>query len=269
MDLKETFDRALDGGPAHRPIEDRLAVGRRATRRRRTAMGASVLATAVVLGGIGWALQPDTAVKTEGSVATSPTVATEDPPPVALMPRYQLEFETGRLKTSDGLEIQQTIDDVMKRPGLKSSASIATYEGKTWWLMAGARIGHSGWATSYPAIPNRTFEQWVHEQAILNTDHLLTDSGFFDPGWVTLAVDGVLTPHNGAVILEQTAPARRDQASDRGPSAAATIDVDGAIICVVARNYASGALETLFVPESEHQGCGAAVPAWDHEESAP
>ena len=54
MDVHELFDSQIPQGPAqgpgHRPVEDRLAAGRVAVRRRRLAVGASALATVTVVG---------------------------------------------------------------------------------------------------------------------------------------------------------------------------------------------------------------------------
>lgn len=275
MDLRESFDRALDGGPAHRPIADRLAAGRRATRRRRMGAGAGVVAAVVAVGGVGWAALPGQGGAVDGSVATSPTATqtpTTDPAtPISpeRVPLFGYDLESAELQTADGLVIKQQIDNPVARQGVVSSAAVATYQGERVWLMAAVLPGRGGWSSEQPAIANRTFEQWVHELAVLNTDQMFV-GGAYDPGWVTLSADGVLTAHKGASILEQNSPARLDQAPADVPSATGTIEVDGARFCVVARTLttakASGPpyLPEVYLPETEHQGCGDTVPGIDY-----
>ena len=277
MDLKETFDRALDGGPAHRPIEGRLAIGRRATRRRRTATGAVVLVTGLVLGGVGWAALPlaqhtaDGAVATAGVNAPEQRAALEGVHP-AWEPLYGYDYFTGELTTAPGVAIKHELDDPIERRGLKSSAAIVTYEGETWWVMAAARHeGHASWAEEQKATSTRSFEQWVHEMDVLNTEAMFdTDvSGdVYEAGWVTIGKDGVLTAHKGATILEQSSPARIDQAPEGVPSATGTIEVDGARLCVIARILDDPSPGVVYLAESEYPGCGDALIGYPYE-SAP
>jgi len=48
-DLRERLDASFDEGPPHRPVEERLAAGRRAVRRRRRVVTAGTAAALVVL----------------------------------------------------------------------------------------------------------------------------------------------------------------------------------------------------------------------------
>lgn len=266
MDLKESFDRALDGGPAHRPIEDRLVVGRRAARRRRTAMSASVLATVLVLGGVGWAALPGAEDAVDGSVTTSPTntptptSAAESPAPPVPEPMFAYSLSGAELETAPGLVVERRIDDPVERDGVVSSAAVATYEGKRWWVIAATLPDKSSWSHGHPASSTSTFEQWVRDWAVLDNDELSFDYTQ-GRGWLTLGDDGVLTPHPDVTIVEQTSPARPDQAPDGVPSATATIEFDGARICVTARRL-STLTDFSYLPESEYQGCGETVPGY-------
>lgn len=83
MDLKETFDRALDGGPMHPTVADRLVVGRRALRRRRFITAAAASTTAVIVMG-GWAAtlgaspsQSDAVLGAGSSAEPTPAVGDE------------------------------------------------------------------------------------------------------------------------------------------------------------------------------------------------
>ena len=274
MELKERFDQAVSGGPAHRPIEERLVLGRRATRRRRTAVGTGVLASVVALGGVGWATLPgsgaavDSVNAVDGSVATSPTstptprTLPERPAPSPPVELFAYDLNTADLQTAAGLEIKHQIDNPITRKGVVSSAAVATYKGKRMWLMSAVLPGIRSWSSNTPAIADRTFEQWVHEHVVLDTEPLFA-SGGSAPGWVTLGGDGVLTAHNGASILEQHSPARIDQAPAGVPSATAMIEVDGARFCVVARIIPSDD-QPFYLPETENKGCGDAVAGVDY-----
>ena len=275
MDLKETFDWALDGGPAHRPIEDRLIIGRRATRRRRTATGAAALAMGLVVGGVGWAVLPHAQHTADGSVASagvnapeSTTVTEEHVEPVR-EPLYDYDYFTGELTPAPGVAIRHEVDHPVDRPGVKSSAAIVTYEGETWWVMSAQRhVGRNSWSEEHEATSTRSFEQWMHEMDVLNTEamfHTDVSGDWYEAGWVTIGEDGVLTAHKRARILEQSSPARIDQAPEGVPSATATIEVDGARLCVIARILDEPVPGVHYLAESEYPGCGDAVIGYPYE----
>lgn len=274
MDLKESFERALDGGPAHRPIEDRLIIGRRARRERHTAT--AIVATVIALGGVGWASLAGAVDTTDERVAASssstPTLATvsESPLPTVREPLYDYDFSTGELESAPGVTIQRRLDHPIDRRGVRSSAAVVTFEGETWWVMSAQRkgpAGRSGWSEEHEATSVRSFEQWVHEMDVLNTEPLFDTYGY-EAGWVTIGEDGVLIPHKGATILEQSSPARLDQAPEGVPSATATIEVDGARLCVIARILDEPGPAIAYLAESEYPGCGDAVIGYPYE-SAP
>ena len=273
MDLKESFDRALDGGPAHRPVEDRLILGRRATRRRRTASGAAAIASVVVVvGGVGWAGMSFPSSTGGGPVAsgdsTSAPASSERPVTTVRDPLYGYDYFTGDLTPLPGVAVQREVDQPVDRPGVRSSAAIVTYEGETWWVMSAAlHEGSAGWNEEHEATGNRTFEQWMHEMDVLNTEPMFDTYGY-EAGWVTIAKNGVLTAHKGAKILEQSSPARPDQAPADVPSATATIEVDGARLCVIARIHDDPSPNIIYLAESEYPGCGDAVIGYPYE-SAP
>ena len=50
LDLKNAIDESFGGGPAHRPMEDRLRGGRRAVRRRRALISGVVAAAMAITG---------------------------------------------------------------------------------------------------------------------------------------------------------------------------------------------------------------------------
>lgn len=101
MDLKDRFELATSGGPAHGQVGDDLARGRRA-RRRRTA-GLAALSTAAVV-----ALAPVTVAIADGRTA-DPTTAGSNPTPP---PPEGYEWGT------DELARMTVQGDVVVRPGV-------------------------------------------------------------------------------------------------------------------------------------------------------
>ena len=279
MDLKEGFDRALDGGPAHRAIEERLAIGRRAARRRRTAMGASALATSLVLGGIGWAALSSDSAKTAGgvSVATAPTTQesteTSEADPAEDMAILGGNFASaGKLELAPGAVIVHRIDNASTDPrAVASEAAIATFEGKTWWVMTATRKSGAGWTSAVEAT-EREFEQWVHEKNVYEarSDVAGDDQwGGLETGWVTLGDDGILTPRADVTILEQAVVPQTDDMPDGGPSATATIEVAGGVFCVYAEPApAPGVPGNYYSSEAADPDCVEASVRPDHAMSS-
>nr|WP_300050950.1 hypothetical protein [uncultured Nocardioides sp.] len=174
-------------------------------------------------------------------------------------PLYGYDYFTGDLAPLPGVAVQREVNQPIDRPGVRSSAAIVTYEGETWWVMSAAlHEGSAGWNEEHEATGNRSFEQWVHEMDVLNTAPMFDTYGY-EAGWVTIGEDGVLTAHKGATILEQSSPARLDQAPAGVPSATATIEVDGARLCVIARILDDPAAGIVYLAESEYPGCGDAL----------
>ena len=267
MQLAEAFDRALDGGPAHRSIEERLAIGRRAQRRRRTAMGATALATTLVLGAIGWAALPGEGASTAGdhSVTTAPpTQATVESPQAAPDETYAIFCHNdtsypyscpAKFSLAPGAVIVRKLDNPSTDPrAVGSEAVIATFEGKTWWAMTAERKSGAGWTSAVEAT-DRDFEQWVLEMNVYNdrSDREGDDQwGGLETAWVTLGDDGVLTPGQGVTILEQAVVPQTDDMPDGGPSATATIEVAGGLFCVYAEPVAHGG---YYTSEAADPGC--------------
>ncbi|MDI4643266.1 hypothetical protein EUA06_02560 [Nocardioides glacieisoli] len=272
MDLMDRFEKATSGGPEHRAIEDRLAVGRRASARRRASLAAGATAAVLTAAGVVWAVQPgvdsvsgkDIVASDAGSVerdSGAPESPTSTPSPPTALFRYDLD--TAALEVADGVTIVRQVENPVPHKDVTSAAAVVDYRGERRWVMAAVVRGRSGWGSDIEATSSRNFGQWVHELTVLNTAQMFSD-GSSDGDWVTLDSDGGLTAQNGATVVEQSTPARIDQAPADVPSAVGTIDVDGALLCVVARMLPGEDVDITYLAESEHQGCGEAVPGIDY-----
>lgn len=167
--------------------------------------------------------------------------------------RYSVS--SGELVVRPGAEIVRQVGDVVVA-GLDSDsiAAVVSFEGQTWWTFAGVIPGLSSWTDQHVPVDGRTFEQWVREKSLLQGGG--TDG---NGSWVRLDSAGELTADPGVKIVEQTSPARPDQAPADALSAAGTIEVNGARLCFVVRRVGEQS-DDFYVAESEYPGCGAAVP---------
>lgn len=275
MDLMERFEQATSGGPAHRPIEDRLVVGRRARTRRGATVATCAMAITTAVAGLAWALQPGTTPASVDSSVASGLTATPDPDvpddagPVPPRPTllFTYDLDTATLEIAPGVTVVRQVEDPVPNDQVTSAAAVVTYKGAKKWVMAAVLRGRSGWAADLDPTPTRSFVQWVRELTVLNTAGMFSD-GSYESGWVTLDASGALAPGGGVTVVEQSSPARIDQAPADATSAAGTIEVDGARLCVVARRLPGRATDITYLAESEYQGCGDAVPGIDYP-SAP
>jgi hypothetical protein len=128
-DLKDRFDRALDGGPAHRPLEARLRAGRRAARRRTAGVAVAAttcLALAPLLGVTVLDRPDDSTTGTAVAPAAIPTDPPTDPPTDG--PKDQAAWgdtwarlaPDGTVTVRPGATVVQQMDGVI--PGRTSAA---------------------------------------------------------------------------------------------------------------------------------------------------
>ncbi|PUA79777.1 hypothetical protein [Nocardioides currus] len=111
------------GDGRDRPPTDFLGPGRTALRRRRTALGAAALASAIVVGGIGWAVAPGGDGARSGEVASeapSPTPSestSERPeavqPSVSFLGNPATYDDAGTLRVAKGWTVVEQIDNPM------------------------------------------------------------------------------------------------------------------------------------------------------------
>jgi hypothetical protein len=114
MDLKDILDETAEAGPAHRPVSERVAAGRRAVQRRRTRAALGVAAL-VAAGGTVWTALPD---EPAPMVAAAPGPAA--PPLWPSEDSWAAINEGGEVSLRPGVEVRQQFDDVVS--GLPSVA---------------------------------------------------------------------------------------------------------------------------------------------------
>lgn len=239
--------------------------GRRALHVHRAKWTVGVLAAVSVLSGVGWATAPD-GVRDR---ADSSTIAVEPPGQVEDTGKEEpseslLTFNaySEPLELRPGVSILKRTDDFIDGPAIRSTAAVVSFEGSEYWAMA-AVTPTSGYSADIPAISNRTFNQWVREVAAVHHPRRGLPSY-----WVYLTQQSDLSAFHGATLVEQSSPARLDQAPTGVPSATGMIDIDGARLCVVARWIPGKDHEFLLLPESQYQGCGENLPGFAYDPAA-
>lgn len=186
MDVKELFEAQIPIGPEHRPMTERIAVGRRALRRRRRAsVGAASVAVVAVVGIVGTVVNvgdlrsdrddppttntpapPDEELTNAIPVATDWLECTED---WDKEPNLPLCFDDmvrigdqGVLRRRDGVQINQRVDDPVTESTIEMSVALeATYHGETRWFYL-EHGEHGGVLLGEPG-DKPTFRDWVAE----------------------------------------------------------------------------------------------------------
>ncbi|KRF34945.1 hypothetical protein [Nocardioides sp. Soil805] len=127
-DLKDRFDRALDGGPAHRPLDARLSAGRRAARRRTARIAVAATACLVVVPLLGVTVldrpdgpgRPDSPLDSAVAPAAIPTDPASDDATDKSTDAARWDDDTwarlapdGTVTVRPGATVTQRIDDVI------------------------------------------------------------------------------------------------------------------------------------------------------------
>lgn len=186
IDWREELDSSFGAGP-ERPASDYLVPGRAALRRRRTAMGATALATVLVVGGIGWAIAPgddDVRGSTIASDAPSPSPSpTASPTPTGQGAGSALPWRKSdgpaRVNPGTGLEIRegaivhQRLDDLYPGKGSTSVALDLSFEGGRWWMVLEWDEGGSAGTSGRPGEMYDSFDAFVAAET--------SDGGMFSP----------------------------------------------------------------------------------------
>lgn len=189
MDVKELFETQIPIGPEHRPMTERIAVGRRALqRRRRASVGAASVAVVAVVGIIGTVVNvgdlrsdrhnPPT-TSTPSSTPTDNEKLTNAVPvahgwlectedwdqepnlPLCFDDMVRLGDE-GVLRRRDGVQINQRIDDPVTEATIEKSVALeATYRGVTrWYYLENGEFG--GDLLADPAeFSGTSFQDWA------------------------------------------------------------------------------------------------------------
>lgn len=179
MNLTDEFEKSFLDEPAHRPVEQRIAAGRRLVVRRRLTTGAGVTAAALVLCGTAFALTGggDPAPAPGRDLATSPTSSQDpaDPPVDGGGPEGDLEWGReaaylgidGRLQIKPGWTIAEQVDEP-SGPG-SVAVEVARAGDRQWFLWDGrggeiVALGRPG-EVGAPDPDYASFAGWVADMS--------------------------------------------------------------------------------------------------------
>ncbi|WP_309649051.1 hypothetical protein [Nocardioides sp.] len=258
MNLTDELERSFGDGPAPRPVDDHLAAGRSALRRRRGLTGAvgaaaGAVALTVVLSVTGGTAPPDSAP----DVATDPTPTADTTAPVepASAPWTDemgpVRYRDGVLEVRPGSVVHERIDNPFAYTPPQASAALdITYDGRRSWVVIELRRrGGKDEVTYSASVPSNgwaSFADYVAEQVDLTTGG---DSGW--PETVVLTGSGDVVASPGSEILQRTDDPRL------GPAFAAPGEPTGAALVTAAEDgqgyfvvwrIVEGTLEVIYVP---------------------
>ncbi len=260
--LDEQIERSFGTGPAHRPVEERIAAGRRALRRRRAAAAITAVGAVAVLGTTLAVALPGPDQATPGRVATEPSVTasgaprTPEPSP-SPVPWERSELarfaEDGSLEIRPGAQVHERIDNPYGyEPPSYSVALDVTWQGSRLWTIVEVTGRGGSSSTSAPSAGWASFADWVADQP---GSTLGTNSGW--PETVTLRPDGGVVAAAGAEILQRTDDPQlgADFAPAGTPTGAAVVVVDGDDTSYfVVWRVIDGELDVVVVPPQDVVG---------------
>lgn len=256
--LDDQIERCFGTGPEHRPVEQRIAAGRRALWRRRVTAALTAAGMVAVLGATYAVAVPGPDRDGAGEVATDPTptppTATASAEPTRrpwrnLTARYA---DDGRLEIRPGVVVHEHIPNPYDwKPPQHSDALDITWRGRRLWTIV--RLNHDGlgYTTTQPSSGWSSFADWVADGVRFNRA-----AGDSVPRTLVLAGDRVVAAR-GVTILQRTDDPRLGPrfASPGTPTGAAvvTLDTPGFSYFVVWRVVA-GTLDTIVTPPAEVNG---------------
>jgi hypothetical protein len=251
MDWQQLIDEAVDRRLDEYALPDpdlgaRVAAGRAALRRRRTAVASLTCAAVVVLSGAAWALPSGTGRSAEPGPATpvptaTPSSSASSSAMAAPVTPARLDAETGELVLEDGWHVVHRIEDPFPRlaDGRRPAASLAVdvrRGDEHRWVVMYWEPGDG--STSVSAAPGEggvpDFFYWVDLQVAITT-------GEWSTAVAGRATDG-LAPGAGVTILDQW----------RAPELGSLVRVAEAVVAgyqrwLVARPGPTGGMEAKVV----------------------
>jgi hypothetical protein len=214
MNLTDELEKSFVDEPAHRPVEQRIAAGRRALFRRRAASAAAAVAVIVVAGSAFAMLgQGDDATDPGMPAASEPADAPDTP---------WATWDDGGVVLRDGVTEVRRLD----RPGSAVALELQLGDEVQWYLV------EPDGSSSVPAyVGYESLEDFVAEQ-----DRL--EAGRPAKPFVEFTDDGTLQPAaEGVTIVEQRANPRLPDNYDAGvETAVAEVLVEGKTWYVLARD---------------------------------
>ena len=224
VDWQELIDRSFGDGPGHRPVEQRLAAGRRALRRRRIVVGAAAVALTVAAGGVAMAAQPS------DPRSVAPVIEQPDNRPHP--PANLVTWGDSEWQVASGWTIDQRIPNPMGYELPKRSVALEIHNGSVHRYVL-AMVDRSSSALYSTRVPEGTvLEDWL-VAAKQNFD------GEPQPDPVSFGAGETLVAADGVMILDQlphpNLPA--NFASDGERTAAAQIDDHGQETFILVREF--------------------------------
>ena len=218
MNLTDELEKSFADEPAHRPVEQRIAAGRRALFRRRAASATAAVALIVVAGSAFAVVGPgDDATDPGTPLASEPA---NEPPPAPEAPWAYWE--------GDGVALRDRVTEIrrLELPGSEVALELQLGDEVQWYL-----VDRSG-SSSVPAyVGYERLEDFLAEQ-----DRL--EAGRPARPFVEFADDGTLQPAaEGVTLVEQRAnPSMPDNYDAGVDTAVAEVLVEGKTWYVLARD---------------------------------
>jgi hypothetical protein len=198
MLLREEIEKSFGTGPEHRPVEQRIAAGRRALWRRRVGAGLAAVGVVAVLGTTYAVVSPDSHGNGAGQVAVDPTPTPSQTSAAAPWEDdTPLRYADGELQIHPGVIVHEHLENPYGlEPPNRSDALDLTYEGSRSWTIIELRNGETSYSESEPSNGWASFADWVADQV-----------GAAASGWprtLRLADDGRVVASRGSEILQRT-----------------------------------------------------------------
>lgn len=230
-DIRDLIDRSFGDGPAQPSVEEPLAAGRRALRRRRGLVATAAGAVLVVLGGSyavassGPPSDPGTPVAADPTTSSPTSSPTSVPPEPAWEGDLPIRYLDGELQIRPGVVVHRHLENPYDyAPPRRSDAFDLTWRGHRTWLLAEHTERGLGYTSTSPSNGWASFEDWVADQV---GSTVAGDDGW--PETVRLDAAGAVVAASGARIVQRTDdPRLGDSFAPAGAkTGAAVVAVDG------------------------------------------
>jgi hypothetical protein len=227
-DIRDEIEHSFGDGPAHPPVEDQLAAGRRALRRRWGLVATAACAAIVALGasyavaGSGARDDAGTHIANDPTGSASPTASPSD---AGWEDDVPFRYVDGKLQLRPGVVVHQRIENPYDyQPPKGSDALDLTWRGQRSWVLADHTGRGFGYSATVPSNGWASFAAWVADQVGAAVPG--------DDGWpetVRLDDRDEVVAAAGARIVQRTDEPRLGEsfASPGTRTGAAVVTVDG------------------------------------------
>ena len=269
MLIRDRLDTAFDNEPPHLPIEQRLAAGRAALRRRRIGQSVAAVAAVAVVAVGSVALGGRSADSGQRiAPATNPRASsagpTDDGSPTTQAARWpypeQLAYvdATGRVRLAPGVRLAYKVTSPAKAPDDKAIQVAVRSDQEVWWLAMTWRRGAEAIAYNvvgpFDTFQSARFHDWVLQQSYRagfsgpTSSDGSTGSAISADEELVRFESGTLVAQPGVVIQQQRAdPGFTNFNLDGEAVAVAEVRVqdDGTRWFVIARENANGSTQNI------------------------